>query len=374
MRPERDNSEAQIFVKVVENLDRAVISVDRNGCIVLFNPAAESYTGLSRRQSLGRQFDELFAGQTRMVDLVRQTLTAGRSITDEENIALQQTSGVAMPISVSVSPIYDQSDTPDGAVLIMRDLSRMRELEAALRQTDRQSMLGTLAAGLAHEVKNPLGGIRGAAQLLDMELDPQSPLREYATVVIREVERINGIIEELMDLTRPRPLEMGAADLSRILSDIVLLQKEAGRSRCLEFILHLDPSIPPIRGDAALLTRLFLNLAKNASESVADRGRIEISTRIASDYHLLAPGRRPVPWVVVEISDNGPGISDRDMERIFTPFFTTKSTGSGLGLATCQKIADSHQGFIKVNSRPGNGCTFSVSLPFIRNDAEIAGF
>jgi two-component system nitrogen regulation sensor histidine kinase GlnL len=374
MCPERDNSEAQIFIKVVENLDRAVIAVDRSGRIVLFNPAAESYTGLSRRQSLDRQFDEIFASQTRMVDLLRQTLAAGRSITDEENISLQQTTGAAMPISVSVSPIYDQSDTPDGAVLIMRDLSRVRELEAALRQADRQSMLGTLAAGLAHEVKNPLGGIRGAAQLLNMELESQSPLREYTTVVIREVERVNGIIEELMDLTRPRPPEMGDADLSRILSDIVLLQKEAGRSRCLEFVLHLDPSIPPIRGDAALLARLFLNLVKNASESVEPGGRIDISTRIASDYHLLSPGRRPVPWVVIEISDNGPGISDRDMERIFTPFFTTKPGGSGLGLATCQKIADSHQGFIKVNSRPGSGCVFSVSLPFIRNDEETPCF
>jgi len=367
--PDRDQSESQIFVKVVENLDRAVVAVDRNGRIVLFNPAAESYTGLSRRQSLGRQFDELFAGQPRIVDLIRQTLAAGRSITDDENIHLPQAGGATMPISVSVSPIYEHSSTPDGAVLIIRDLSRVRELEAALRQADRLSMLGTLAAGLAHEVKNPLGGIRGAAQLLDMELETQATLREYTAVVIREVERINGIIEELMDLTRPRPPEMGEADISRILRDIVLLQKEAGRSRCLDFILQLDPSIPPINGDAALLTRLFLNLVKNASEAVDAGGRVEITTRIASDYHMLAPGGRPVPWVVIEIADNGAGISDKDRERIFTPFFTTKTGGSGLGLATCQKIADNHQGFIKVSNRPGGGCIFSVSLPFIRKGA-----
>lgn len=367
--PDRDNSELQIFVKVVENLDRAVVAIDRNGRIVLFNPTAESYTSLSRRQSMGRPFEDLFSGQPRIVELIRQSLAAGRSITDEEDIYLPQHGGSAMPISVSVSPIYEQSSTPDGAVLIMRDLSRVRELEAALRQADQLSMLGTLAAGLAHEVKNPLGGIRGAAQLLDMELDNQAQLRDYTAVVIREVERINGLIEELMDLTRPRPPEMGEADISRILNDIVLLQKEAGRSRCLEFALHLDPSIPPISGDTSLLTRLFLNLIKNASEAVKSGGRIEISTRIASDYHLLAPGGRPVPWVVIEIADNGDGISDQDRERIFTPFFTTKTDGTGLGLATCQKIADTHQGFIKARNRPEGGCVFSVSLPFIRNGA-----
>ena len=184
-------------------------------------------------------------------------------------------------------------------------------------------------------------------------------------MVIREVERINDIIEELMDLARPRIDKMGETDLSRILSDIVLLQKEAHRRRNIEFNLHLDPSIPPIRGDEALLTRLLLNLVKNAAEAVEADGKIDITTRIAIDYHLMSADNKPVPWVVVEVADDGPGINNDDLERIFTPFFTTKSQGTGLGLATCQKIADSHNGVLKARNRVEEGSVFTLSLPFI---------
>ena len=365
MSPETLKTDPELFVRVVDNLDRAVIATDQAGKIILFNPAAEDCTGLSRRQSIGRHYGDLFADQPRIVDLIRLALEAGRTISDEEQISLPRPHMLPTPVSVSVSPIFDQDSSQDGVVLIIRDLTRLRELETALRQADRLSMLGTMAAGLAHEVKNPLGGIRGAAQLLGMELNSDSPLSEYTDLVIREVERINDIIEELMDLARPRIDKMGVTDFSRILRDIVLLQKEAHRCRNLEFALHIDPSIPPIRGDEALLTRLLLNLVKNAAEAVEAGGKIDITTRIAMDYHLMSADNKPVPWVVVEVADDGPGINNEDLERIFTPFFTTKSQGTGLGLATCQKIADSHNGILKVSNRAEKGSVFTLSIPFI---------
>jgi two-component system nitrogen regulation sensor histidine kinase GlnL len=186
--------------------------------------------------------------------------------------------------------------------------------------------------------------------------------------MIKEVERVNNIIEELMDLSRPRPPAKTDVNLAQMLGDIVLLQQEAHRERNIRFYLDLDPSIPPISGDEALLTRLFLNLVKNAAEAVPQNGKIAISCKIASDYHLHNPGKKPIPWVVVNITDDGPGISPEERERIFTPFYTTKQQGSGLGLATCQKIVGSHQGFISVKSKPDEGTTFRVSLPFIRQN------
>ena len=360
-------TDPELFIRVIENIDRAVLATDRKGQITLFNPAAEVCTGLSSRQSIGRHYTSLFADQPRIQDLIRVALEEGRPISDDEQASLIRPHMLPTPVSVSASPIFDHSGLQDGMVLIIRDLTRLRELELALRQADRLSMLGTLAAGLAHEIKNPLGGIRGAAQLLGMELSSDSPLTEYTDVVIREVERINGIIEELMDLTRPRTGNMGETDLSQILRDIILLQKEAHRSRNLEFVLNLDPSIPPIRGDEALLTRLLLNLVKNAAEAVEIGGRVDISTRIATDYHLKASNNKPVPWVVIEVADNGPGIKADDLDRIFTPFFTTKSQGTGLGLATCQKIADSHNGILKARNGGEHGAVFTVSIPFIRN-------
>lgn len=360
-----DITDAQLYVRILENVDRAVVAIDREGRIALFNPSAQLYTGLSERQSLGRHFEELFAGQDALLYLIRTAVNEGRSISDDENI-LRRPFAPPLPVSASASPIYAEDGGQEGVTLIIRDLSRVRELEDAVRRSDQLSALGTLAAGLAHEIKNPLGGIKGAAQLLAMELPAQSPLQEYAGVMIKEVERVNGIIEELMDLTRPRSPELAEVNLAKILNDIVLFQKEAYRGKDIRFTLHLDPSIPPIRGDENLLTRLFLNLIKNAGEAIDRKGQVQIFTRVVSEYHLTKPGERPAPIVVVEVRDSGRGIPAHEIDSVFTPFYTTKSQGSGLGLATCQKIVNDHRGFIKVESTQGEGTTVAVFLPFLR--------
>jgi len=366
MTRNQPNPDPQLYIQVLENLDRAVIATDRTGRISLFNPAAQAITGISERQALSRPYQDLFNGQEGLLYLVRSALADGRTVSDHENVRLQRPPASPLPVSVSVSPLYNTAGEQDGCVIIIRDLSRLQELEEAVRHADRLLALGTLAAGLAHEIKNPLGGIKGAAQLLDMELPDGSPQREYTRVMIKEVERVNTIIEELMDLARPRSPEISEVNLAKILGDIILFQKEAHRGKNLEFHLNLDPSIPPLKGDENLLTRLFLNLIKNAAEAIEKDGRVEISTKVAADYHLHNPGNRPVPLVTVTIRDNGKGIPGDSMDQIFTPFFTTKSRGSGLGLATCQKIVGEHRGFMKVDSNPGEGTTFSVFLPMFR--------
>lgn len=362
----RVHTEPQLYIQVLENIEDAVIAIDREGRITLFNPAAQAFFGCSERQSLRRPYESLFSGQDALLYLVRTAVLHGRSISDHENILLYRPGTSPRPVSVSVSPIFGNEGEHEGVVLIVRDLSRVRELEEAVRRADRLSMLGTLAAGLAHEIKNPLGGIKGAAQLLDLEIADQNRLKEYTRVMIREVERVNGIIEELMDLARPRPPQLSPVNLAKVLGDIVLFQKEAHRGSEIEFVLVLDPSIPPIQGDENLLTRLFLNLVKNAAEAIDRRGRVEIVTKVASEYHLNGPGSRPAPLILVEIRDSGRGIPPEEIEKIFTPFYTTKGRGSGLGLATCQKIVTEHKGFLRVESTPGEGTVFSVSLPFRR--------
>ncbi|WP_305044766.1 two-component system sensor histidine kinase NtrB [Geoalkalibacter sp.] len=361
-----ESLDLQLYVRVVENVEDAVVALDQRGVVSLFNPAAEVCTGVSRRQCLGRSFEELFQGQVTLVSLIRSALREGRAFVNFEDSLLQRPSAPPIPVSVSVSPLLTSSGLQEGVVLILRDLTRVRELEEAVRHADRLSMIGTMAAGLAHEIKNPLSGIKGAAQLLDREITEDSRLKEYTRIMTREVERVNGIIEELMDLSSPRQPVMGEVDLGKLLGDIVLFQREAARTRDLSFVLRLDPSIPPIRGDENLLTRLFLNLIKNAVEALDQQGTVEISTRVASEYHLNQPGDRPVPFIEVEIRDDGKGMTPAQMEQIFTPFYTTKNRGGGLGLPICQKIVSEHRGFLKVESQAGQGSTFTVSLPFYR--------
>ncbi len=369
MRKSRDMREPaalpdpNLYVMVLENIDRGVIAMDRKGVITLVNPAGEAFLGVSLRNCLGKHFHDLFAGQQTLLYMINIALEKGRTISDDEGVLLQRPRQKPLPIGIYAAPIFSRQEGQEGAVLIIRDLSRVQELEGSLRRADRLSMLGTLAAGLAHEIKNPLGGVKGAAQLLAKELPAESDLQEYTRVMVREVERINGIIEGLMDLGNPRPAEMGEVNLSKILGDIILLQQEAARGQNITFSLLVDPSIPPILGDEGMLTRLFLNLIKNARESLEHEGRITVESKVSSDFHLNSPGGRPSPIVIVKVSDNGTGIPAEELDRIFTPYFTTKVKGSGLGLAICQKIIEDHRGLLKISSSPGEGTEVTVSLP-----------
>ena len=360
------DSISNLYGMILDNIDRAVIAFDSDSRITLFNPAAEALMDCSSRQVVGKSYHDLFRDQETLLYLVKVALEEGRSITDDEGLYLHRSNASPLPVNAYTAPIFAQGGNQNGAVMIIRDLSRIKDLEGTLRRADRLSMLGTLAAGLAHEIKNPLGGIKGAAQLLSMELSKDSPLQDYTQIMIKEAERINFIIEELMDLGSPREPEISDVDLTRVMNDIVLLQREAARSRNILFKLKLDPSIPPVQGDEGLLTRLFLNLIKNARESISREGQVMIETRIASNYHMTGPGRRSSPMVDIIISDTGCGIDQQEMDRIFTPYFTTKSKGSGLGLAISQKIIEDHNGLLKIESTPNQGTTVTISLPLRR--------
>jgi len=364
-RTERQR-DPQLYIRVLENLDRAVIAIDAQGVIQLFNPAAELNTGYSERQILGRRYDDIFTFDNEFTYLIQAALENGRSISTQEHVMLRRPIGKPLPVTISVAPIFVEQGKIDGAVLIIRDMSPVVKLEEAVRRADRMTMLGTMSAGLAHEIRNPLGGIKGAAQLMAMELPEDSPLNEYIEVMIREVDRVDGIIEELMNLSRPRSAENSAVNLSKVLNDIVLLQKEAHRDKNIQFILNLDPSIPELIGDERLLTRLFLNLIKNAAEAIEDTGAVTISTRMTSEYQTRSEADRPASLIHIEIKDNGTGIPPETMKRLFTPFFTTRKSGNGLGLVMCQKIITEHDGFIKVDSDPAGGTSFSVYLPLRR--------
>lgn len=359
-------TDSALYGLILENIDRAVVAFDQAGQITLFNPAAEALMERSSRQMIGQHYQKLFKDQKTLLYLVKVALEEGRSITDDEGLYLHRSNAAPLPVNAYAAPIYASKSNQDGAVMIIRDLSRIKELEGTLRRADRLSMLGTLAGGLAHEIKNPLGGIKGAAQLLAMELTEESSLQDYTQIMIKEVERINFIIEELMDLGNPRPPEIGNVDLSKLLDDIILLQREAARGQNVKFLIKFDPSIPPIQGDESLLTRLFLNLIKNAREAITHGGEVLIETRISSNYHMTSPGRRSSPMVDITISDTGCGIKPEEMDRIFTPYFTTKSKGSGLGLAISQKIIEDHHGLLKITSSPDEGTKMTVSLPLRR--------
>lgn len=355
---------SDFYATVIDSVGDGVIVVDRQGIITLCNPAAEEITGYSRRQSLGVSFNKLFPLETELVEMVYKTTDTGITIVDNENIVIRSGAKIK-PVSATCYPLVLGNGETIGAILTLKDITYIRELEAAVRQADRLSTIGTMAAGLAHEVKNPLGGIKGAAQLLEQELNPDSGQRDYTELIIRETERIDRIIRELLALSSPRGLELAAVNLHRVLGDIIQLHKHAVAGRSIRFTKHFDPSIPDLLADEELLKRLFMNLMGNAVDAMGDDGELKVTSRIVSDYRM-AQKQGHSRMVAVEISDDGPGIPAADLENIWAPFFSTKTQGTGLGLTICHKIVAEHRGMIKVESSREHGTKFTVLLPLIR--------
>jgi len=353
------------YANVVDSVGDGVIVLDNTGAVTLVNPAAEELVGVSRRHAMGGLFSEIFKGEGPLIDMVAKTVATGMSFSDHENIVLKR-GGKLTPVDASTSPLLSSSGERIGTIVLLRDLTNVRELESAVRQADRLSSLGALAAGLAHEIKNPLGGIKGAAQLLEMEFPDNEDLREYIRVMLKEVQRVNVIVEDLLALASPGRLKLSKVNLHRVLSDILLLQKSASDGREIYLQQYFDPSIPPILADEALLTQLFLNLIRNAMEAVTKGGVVKVTSRVLADYSMTQKGERRARMVAIDISDNGPGIPSDVLENMFTPFFTTKSKGTGLGLAICQKIVSEHRGMIRVDSDPVRGTVFTVMLPLIQ--------
>lgn len=357
----------QEYALILENIDDAIIAVDQHGKIIYFNSSAQLFSGLSEKQSINQSFFECFQGQETLCYLARTTLEEGRSISSHETVTLRTANSQHRQVSITASPIFPASAPQQGAVIVLHDLTRVRSLESAVRNADRLAMIETMAAGLAHEIKNPLGGIKGSAQLLQMELDGNAELQEYTQLIVRETTRVNRIIEDLLNLSRPRKAQLESVNISQLLNEIVTLQKNTVSQRGVVFEWLLDPSIPDIPGDRDRLMSLFLNLIKNSCEATIENSQITIKTRIDTEYHLRLPDTSPTPMVQISISDQGPGISDLELEKIFTPFYTTKEGGNGLGLPICQKIVSNHGGLLEFIKRPKGGTKVKVSLPLLHN-------
>ena len=271
--------------------------------------------------------------------------------------------GRHVPVGLALFPLEDQTGKTQGIILLLHDLTRRRELEEDLKRSDRLATLGTLGAGLAHEIKNPLGGIKGAAQLLRRALAAEPAFTEYTDIITREVDRIDHLMEQLLNLSRPAKLDLGCLNIHEILDQVLLLEKQEGESAKITVRKHFDPSLPPIRGDRNQLTQVFLNIVKNALQAMSGSGDLAVTTRMETDFHIREPGKERDKFIWVDIKDNGPGISEENLPHIFSPFFTTKNHGTGLGLAVCHRIVKEHGGMIRVESRMNGGTTFKVSLP-----------
>ena len=355
------------FETVLAGLPDAVIAVDDALRVVFWNAAAEALTGRSSRRAEGRSLKELLPPDASLTRHLAETVRTGESRGEGETTLLTP-DGHTIPVSIVTAPLFDHGGTVGAAVAVLRDISRIRELEAEVRRGETLAAAGRMAVGLAHEIRNPLGAIRGAVQLLARELAPGSRFGEYTQVLIQEVDRVNRIIEQLLDLARPVQLRTAPLNLHQLLERVALLAAEGAQAQGVTIIRRYDPSLPPILGDEDRLVQVFHNLVRNAFDAMKGGGRLTLSTRISLSPVFakmdLGAGQRSM--VEVQVTDEGTGIPARVQAKVFDPFFTTKERGLGLGLALCHRILEEHKGAVRIDSVEGRGTTVTCFLPIAR--------
>jgi two-component system nitrogen regulation sensor histidine kinase GlnL len=355
------------FEGVFAALPDAVIAVDTTGRVTFWNSAAESLTGRSAPRATGRYLKELLGAEGSLVRRLHETVTTGEGRSEPE-ATCTTADAREIPVSIVTAPLFARDGTRDGAVAVVRDVSRIRQLEAEVRRGETLAAAGRMAVGLAHEIRNPLGAIRGAVQLLARELGPASSLTEYTDVLTKEVDRVNRIIEMLLDLVRPVHLRLVPLNLHQLLEHVALLSEEAARERSVTLIRRYDPSLPAVVADEDRMIQVFHNLVRNALDAMPDGGTLTLVTRASRHpiYGKMDLGSGQRPMIEAQVTDDGTGIPPEARGRVFDPFFTTRERGLGLGLALCHRILDEHRGAIQIEPGPGRGTTVTCFLPVAR--------
>jgi PAS domain S-box-containing protein len=368
-RPAEDVLSDRFFRHLVFNLRTGVLAITRDGRIAAMNDIAYRVLGLSARPGdIGRPFAEVLQDCPEVARILQQ----GFDSDDLPNRAEMRLRKTGRAMGYSLSPILDDEGTKIGATLFFKDLTRVEQLEERERLRDRLAALGEMAAAIAHEVKNPLASIEIAAGVLKRQLSDQSEALETLDDIIKEAKMANAIVVEVLESVRPIQLQVERVRLDEALKDAITLAEGKQARGAVSIDMDIMPDVPELLADSHQLRQLFSNLIANAFEALGGEGHVSIrAALLPGDDEPTITIDPPVPQVVVEVRDTGPGIAHDDLERIFSPFFTTKPQGTGLGLAIVRKVIDAHDGHIDAISAPGRGAMFRVTLPVVPTDRTL---
>lgn len=349
--------------QLLTTMSDGLLTVDMSGRVSVINPAAAMLLGMSDGETMNRcHISECLMPYPALDRYV------GEVIANPEN---RQPREIQLPeenetrsLLVSCSVLKNRKDRPQEIILNLHDITALKKLEASIRQAERLAALGTLAAGMAHEIRNPLSSIKTFVQLLPQKIEKPGFLEKFQRTVPRELNRINTLVEDLLDLARVPKYVFQSTNLKTLLEqalDATDAQLLTGHIQCRCVI---PDNMPPVRADANQLARAFHNLIRNAVQAMPQGGELHIRASFhRGDPAQAEPGTAGVDQITAVFQDTGPGISAVELENIFNPFFTTKDKGTGLGLAITHKVITEHGGQIEVESALGHGSRFIVHLP-----------
>jgi two-component system sensor histidine kinase HydH len=334
--------------EVVRHLPVGLIATDRSGRVTFFNSAAEKITGVDKHLIGNQKPDDLLPEG---LGGVQKKLDQGKIVTELEMECTFAPKKV-LPVSVSAARITNPDGEFLGQVFIMRDLSEIRRLQDEVRLQEKLAAMGGLAAGVAHEVRNPLSSIKALATFFAGQFDDGSESNEAAKVMVQEVDRLNRVITELLEFSRPTDIKRQASDVGLLISRSIQLVQQDASNKSIDISVKTEGGICSAWIDPDRFTQCLLNLYLNAIQAMEKGGYLTVKS-VAGEAKK----------VNIVVSDTGRGISPEQIKKIFDPYYTTKSKGTGLGLAIVQKIIEAHGGKIEVNSAIDKGTSFLISIP-----------
>jgi PAS domain S-box-containing protein len=339
---------------VLDSLTGGVITFDLSGRSTLINRAGAKLIGTSVSDAV--EVEDLLNKRDEFGQLVEQALSS-ESYVQDFDLPEDDSAQIKVPLRVSTFPLLETSGKRTGVITLVKDISEVASLERELRTAEKLTSLGTLSAGIAHEIKNPLSAIDLNLRLLETEL-PRTDSQdagEYFRILREEIGRLNTIVDNVLRFSRSSATPKGPVDVAEILRRTADLLTHTCRERGVSVDLELKPANCAVLGDASSLQQAFLNILLNAIQSMNQPGRVRISVNALED----SSGR----WCELAFLDSGCGINGRDIERIFDPFFTNKPGGTGLGLSIVHRIVEDHNGTIHVTSTPGRGTRVLLKVP-----------
>jgi two-component system sensor histidine kinase PilS (NtrC family) len=340
---------------ILRSVGSGIVTMDLQGDIASWNPAAEKITGYSYDEIKSR-WQQVFGDSIKGIFGHTDSLKARPYRFDGQ---IMKKDGSTALLGMTASLLKDETNAVRGIILIFQDITKMVEMENQVRMKERLATVGSLAAGIAHEIRNPLASLSGSIQVLQGELALQGDNKNLMDIVVRETDRLNTIIVEFLEYARLKNAQNENIELSPLLDETIMLLKNSRDFTSDIRITHqVDPHVV-VKGDPQRLRQVFWNLFINACQAMPRGGEITITARPFSYVN------EDIDWCEIIIADTGQGIADDDRNRIFNPFFTTKTGGTGLGLAIVYRIIEDHQGTITVDSNPGRGTQFIIRLPII---------
>jgi PAS domain S-box-containing protein len=338
-------------LSILESMDSAVLAVDSQGRVTTFNRVAEKLFSKSRENLIGESYTKIFPQDEW---LLTQFLQKKTKVKDFE-IKFKPLGGEEKTLLVSNSGIFGQPGKLQGAISVLHDITELKRLEEEARRSERLSALGNLAAGVAHEVRNPLNAISIAAQRLKSEFKPTSAQEDYQNFlssILSEIKRLDQIVNQFLSLARSQKLNPEPTDSNAYLSEILDLVKVEAEAKGIKLEKKLSDAAT-LKIDRAEIKKALLNLILNGMEALESGGSLTVQTKLKPEQNAFE----------ISISDTGRGIPPEDLSKIFQPYFTTKEKGSGLGLAIAHRIVTDHKGKMEVQSEVGKGTNFIIILP-----------